>query len=106
MHSPQWVLYSHSKSYNSIGPLNFACKSNVHNAGIAHLLTGHVGAGAVVGPVLQEPLLPAHLLWFWVGLPVGLGALWRAVLDRVVVQFKAFALWSQFAILVTPSLRR
>ena len=69
-------------------------------------LTGHVGAGAVVGPVLEEPVLAAHLLWFGVAVPAGLRTLRGAVLHRVVVQLEAFALWSHLSVLVTASVRR
>lgn len=67
--------------------------------------TGNIWAGAVVSPVLQESVFTAHLLWFWVGIPSGLRPLLRAVLHRVVVQLKAFALWSQLPILVPASIR-
>lgn len=66
-------------------------------------LTGNIGAGAVVRPVLQEAIFAAHLLWFRVGIPAGLRALRRAVLHGVVVQLETFALWSQFAVLVAAS---
>lgn len=68
-------------------------------------LTGYVGAGAVVGPVLEEPVLAAHLLWFGVTVPAGLRTLRRAVLHRVVVQLEAFALWSHLAVLLTAAVR-
>lgn len=66
-------------------------------------LTGDVGAGAVVGSVLEQSIFAAHLLWFGVRVPAGLRALRRAVLHRAVVQLKAFALWSQLPVLVTAS---
>ena len=70
----------------------------------AEKLTCNVGAGAVVHPVLQQPLL-VGLLWFRVGVPARLGALRGAVLDRVVVELEALALWSQLPVLVTTSVR-
>lgn len=66
-------------------------------------LTGDVGAGAMVSSVLKESIFAAHLLWFGVRVPAGLRALRGAVLHRVVVQLEAFALWSQFPVLVTAS---
>ena len=66
-------------------------------------LTGYVGAGAMVGPVLEKPVFAAHLLWFGVRVPAWLRTLRRAVLHRVVVQLEAFALWSQLPVLLAAS---
>ena len=60
----------------------------------------------MVGAVLEQPLLPAHLLGFWVRLPAGLRALWRAVLSGRVVQLKALALGAHLAILIASAVRR
>lgn len=66
-------------------------------------LTGYVGAGAVIGSVLQEPVLTAHLLWFRVAVPAGLWTLRGTILHRVVVQLEAFTFRSHFAVLLTAS---
>lgn len=62
------------------------------------LLTGHVGAGAVIRAVLQQPLVP---LLLGVRVPVPLRALRRAVLHRVIVELEALALRPGFAFLHT-----
>lgn len=69
-------------------------------------LTGYVGAGAMVGPVLQKSLFSAHLLRLGVGVPAGLRAVRRTVLRRVVVQLEAFALRSHLPVLISTSVRR
>lgn len=69
---------------------------------IAGLLTGNIGAGAMVRSVLEKPILVC-LLWFGVRVPAALRVLWRSVLHRVVVQLEAFAFWSQLAVFVTAS---
>lgn len=60
------------------------------------LLTCDVGAGAVVRPVLHQPVIARQLLGLAVLSPGRLRAVWGPVLSRVVVQLKAFALWSGF----------
>lgn len=62
------------------------------------LLTGHIGAGAMICSVLQQPIVP---LLLGVRVPVPLRALRRAVLHRVVVELEALALRPGFAFVHT-----
>lgn len=60
-------------------------------------LTCHVGAGAVVGSVLQQPVVAGQLPWFAVLRPGQRRALGRAVGSGIVVELEAFTLWSGFS---------
>ena len=61
-------------------------------------LTGHVGAGTVICSVLKQPLLP---LLFGVRVPGSLGALWRSILNGVVVELKALTFRSGLTLVPT-----
>lgn len=61
------------------------------------MLTCHVGAGAVIGSVLQQPVVTGQLPWLAVLCPRQGGALGRAVGSGIVVELEAFTLRSGFS---------
>lgn len=59
-------------------------------------LTCYIGTGTMIGSVLHQSVVPWQLLWFTVLCPWQLRTLRWSILRGVVIQLKAFTLWSGF----------
>lgn len=57
----------------------------------------YVGAGTVISSIFRQSVITGQFLWFTIFCPRQLRTLRRPILSGIIIEFKAFTLWSGFA---------